>query len=435
MTRKGRSGSAQKHRTNLRLRSGQASRESLMENIERDIGLIKRGAVEIISEGELREKLKTSYEKNTPLKIKAGFDPSAPDLHLGHTVLLRKLKLFQELGHMVYFLIGDFTARIGDPSGRSTTRRQLSEEEVKRNVSTYERQVFKILDKKRTRIVYNSGWCEKMRFEDVLGLASRYTIARLLERDDFSRRFKEDKPITILEFLYPLIQGYDSVVLGADAELGGTDQKFNLLVGRELMRDYGKTPQVIITTPLLEGTDGMEKMSKSLNNYIGIDETARDMFGKIMSIPDELMSKYYELLTDLPLEPLRDLHPRQAKVNLARDIVKQYHGEKEAEKVAGEFDRVFKEKELPENILEFKIPSNELKDNKIWIVKLIRLLNFASSNAEARRLIEQGGVTIDGEKVSNPDLEIGVNKPIVLKVGKLKFAKIFPPKIFPSEKF
>ncbi len=407
----------------------------MLKKIEKELELIRRGVVEIISQEELRDKLEVSYEKNIPLKIKAGFDPSAPDLHLGHTVLLRKLKLFQELGHMVYFLIGDFTARIGDPSGRSTTRRQLSEEEVKRNVSTYERQVFKILDKKRTRIVYNSGWCEKMRFEEVLGLASRYTVARLLERDDFSRRFKEDKPITILEFLYPLIQGYDSVVLGADVELGGTDQKFNLLVGRELMRDYGKTPQLIITTPLLEGTDGMEKMSKSLNNYIGIDETARDMFGKIMSIPDELMSKYYELLTDLPLEPLRDLHPRQAKVNLARDIVKQYHGEKEAEKVAGEFDRVFKEKELPENILEFKIPSNELKDNKIWIVKLIRLLNFASSNAEARRLIEQGGVTIDGEKVSNPDLEIGVNKPIVLKVGKLKFAKIFPPKIFPSEKF
>ncbi|MCX5656953.1 MAG: tyrosine--tRNA ligase, partial [Candidatus Omnitrophica bacterium] len=377
-----------------------------MKNIEQELGLIKRGTIEIISEGELLKRLKSSYEKKVPLRVKAGFDPSAPDLHLGHTVLLRKLKLFQHLGHTVYFLIGDFTARIGDPSGRSLTRKQLSKEEVKKNVRTYERQIFKILDKRKTRIVYNSRWCEKMKFEDVLGLASRYTVARLLERDDFSKRFKEDKPITLLEFLYPLIQGYDSVVLDADIELGGTDQKFNLLVGRGLQRDYGKESQVVITMPLLEGTDGVDKMSKSLNNYIGIEEPARDMFGKIMSIPDSLMPKYYELLTDLPLEKLKELHPRQAKVNLAREIVRQYHGDKEAERAACEFDEVFKEKKLPRDILEFRVASNELKEGKIWIVKLICLLDFSSSRAEARRLIEQGGVTLDGEKVTNPDLEI-----------------------------
>jgi tyrosyl-tRNA synthetase len=401
-----------------------------MKDLNKELELIKRGAVEIISEAELLQKLRASYDKKAALKIKAGFDPSAPDLHLGHTVLLRKLKLFQELGHTVYFLIGDFTARIGDPSGRSATRRRLSEEEVKDNVSTYERQVFKILDRNRTKIVYNSGWCEKMKFSDVLGLASHYTVARLLERDDFARRYKEDKPITMLEFLYPLIQGYDSVVLDTDIELGGTDQKFNLLVGRELMRDYGKIPQVVITMPLLEGTDGKEKMSKSLDNYVGIEETAKDMFGKLMSIPDELMPKYYELLTELPLEQSKQLHPRDTKVKLAAEIVRQYRGEKEAAKVAGEFDRVFKEKEFPQDILEYKIPAGELKDGKIWIIKLIRLLNFAPTNAEARRLLEQGGVSVDGEKITTSDLEIEVKKPILLKVGKLKFAKIFPQEKF-----
>jgi len=396
----------------------------MLKKIENELGLIRRGAIEIISEEELREKLKASYEKKVSLKIKAGFDPSAPDLHLGHTVLFRKLRLFQELGHTVYFLIGDFTARIGDPSGRGATRKQLSREEVAKNVATYERQVFRILDKKKTEIVYNSSWCEAMKFEDVLGLASRYTVARLLERDDFAKRYKENKPITMLEFLYPLIQGYDSVVLDADIEIGGTDQKFNLLVGRELMRDYGKTPQVVITMPLLEGTDGKDKMSKSLNNYVGVEESAKDMFGKLMSIPDELMPKYYELLTELPIELRKELHPRDAKVKLAREIVRQYYGEKEAAKVAEDFDSVFKKKELPKDILEYRIPPAELKDGKIWVVKLIRLLSFASTNAEARRLIEQGGVTIDGGKVTNPYLEIEVKKPMVLKVGKLKFAKI-----------
>ncbi|MCM8784291.1 MAG: tyrosine--tRNA ligase [Candidatus Omnitrophica bacterium] len=399
--------------------------ETLREKIEKDIELIQRGAVDIISLEELHQKLKNFYERGVPLKIKAGFDPSAPDLHLGHTVLLRKLKLFQDLGHVVYFLIGDFTARIGDPSGRSVTRKPLSREEVKKNVSTYEKQIFKILDKGKTKIVYNSSWCEKMKFENILDLASRYTVARLLERDDFSKRYKENRPITLLEFLYPLIQGYDSVVLDADLEIGGTDQKFNLLVGRELMRDYGKSPQIILTMPLLEGTDGKEKMSKSLNNYIGIDEDSQEMFGKIMSIPDEIMPKYYELLTNFPLEVLKNTHPREAKLNLAKDIVRQYHGVIKAEDAFENFERVFKSKEVPENILEFRVPRGDLKNDRIWIVKLMRLLNFASTNAEARRLIEQGGVSLNGEKITNSDLEIELKKPVVLKVGKLKFAKIF----------
>ncbi|MCM8766353.1 MAG: tyrosine--tRNA ligase [Candidatus Omnitrophica bacterium] len=394
--------------------------------IEKEIELLKRGTVEIISEEELRAKLKSAYKENKPLKIKAGFDPSAPDLHLGHTVLLRKLKLFQELGHLVYFLIGDFTARIGDPSGRSTTRKPLSRAEVEKNVLTYEKQIFKILDQKKTRIVYNSSWCEKMKFENILDLASRYTVARLLERDDFLKRYKENRPITLLEFFYPLIQGYDSVVLEADVELGGTDQKFNLLVGRELMRDYGKSPQVIITLPLLEGTDGKEKMSKSLNNYIGITEPPQEMFGKIMSIPDEIMPKYYELLTDFSLDSLREMHPREAKFNLAKEIVRQYYGDNKAEESAREFDRIFRDREIPQEIEEYRIPLGELKENKIWIVKLIRLLNFASSHAEARRLIEQGGVTLDGEKINNPESEIEINRPIIIKVGKFKFAKVIP---------
>ncbi|MCM8778961.1 MAG: tyrosine--tRNA ligase [Candidatus Omnitrophica bacterium] len=397
-----------------------------IKDIEKELGLIKRGTVEIISEEELQEKLQFAYTRKKPLKIKAGFDPSAPDLHLGHTVLLRKLKLFQELGHIVYFLIGDFTARIGDPSGRSTTRRPLSKEEVEKNVLTYEQQIFKILERKRTKIVYNSSWCEKMKFEDILDLASRYTVARLLERDDFLKRYKENKPITLLEFFYPLIQGYDSVVLEADVEMGGTDQKFNLLVGRELMRDYGKSPQVIITLPLLEGTDGKEKMSKSLDNYIGINESPKDMFGKIMSIPDEIMPRYYELLTDLPLDSLKNMHPREAKFNLAKEIVSQYYGKEKAEESAREFDRVFRMREIPQKMEVYRLPPEELKDNKIWIVKLMRLLNFASSNAEARRLISQGGVTINGERVTNPDLEIEVINPLVIKAGKLKFARVLP---------
>jgi len=399
-------------------------KKSLEEKIEKDLELIQRGTVEIISLEELREKIKNFYEKGIPLKVKAGFDPSAPDIHLGHTVLLRKMRMFQDLGHTVYFLIGDFTARIGDPSGRSTTRRPLTHEEVKKNVLTYEKQIYKILDKEKTKIVYNSSWYGKMKFEEILDLASHYTVARLLERDDFLKRYKENKPITLLEFLYPLMQGYDSVVLDADIELGGTDQKFNLLVGRELMRDYGKAPQVIITLPLLEGTDGKEKMSKSLNNYIGIDEAPEAMFGKIMSIPDEIMPKYYELLTNLPLDILKNKHPREAKFNLAEEIVRQYYGEEKAKKTGQEFERVFKEKEVPENIIEFKLSPSELKERRIWIVKLMRLLNFASSNAEARRLIEQGGVTLDGEKITDPNLEVEIKKPLILKVGKFKFAKI-----------
>lgn len=395
-------------------------------DIKKQIELIKKGAAEVIFEKELEDKLRESAAKKRPLNIKAGFDPSAPDIHLGHTVLLRKLRLFQDLGHKVLFLIGDFTGRIGDPSGQSEIRKQISKKEVQENAKTYERQIFKILDKKKTEVVFNSAWCEKLKFEDVINLASKYTVARMLERDDFANRYSQKRPISILEFLYPLIQGYDSVELKADVELGGTDQKFNLLVGRDIQREFKQAPQVIITMPILKGTDGVQKMSKSLNNYIGINEPADEIFGKIMSISDDLMLEYYELLTDKSAENIKKdidsgaLHPKDAKKALARQIIEELCGRKRAAEAEKEFESVFKHRELPKDI-----PVYEAKEKEINIINLLFDSGLAPSSTEARRLINQGAVKIDGRKIADLNYTVNLTKtPLILQAGKRKFKKI-----------
>lgn len=395
-------------------------------DIKKQIELIKKGAAEVIFEKELEDKMQEAAKKKRPLNIKAGFDPSAPDIHLGHTVLLKKLRLFQDLGHKVFFLIGDFTGRIGDPSGQSEIRKQLSKKQVQENARTYERQIFKILDKNKTEVVFNSKWCEKMKFEDVLNLANKYTVARMLERDDFANRYKQNRPISVLEFLYPLIQGYDSVELKADVELGGTDQKFNLLVGREIQREFGQTPQVIITMPILKGTDGVLKMSKSLNNYIGINEEPDEIFGKLMSISDTLMLEYYELLTDkTSIEIKKDIdsgvvHPKDAKKNLARQIIEELYGKKQATDAEERFESVFKHKELPQDISVY-----ETSEKEIPIIKLLADTKLAPSSTEARRLIAQGAVKVDGKKVSDLNLKVKIGQgPLILQIGKRKFKKI-----------
>ncbi len=401
--------------------------------IRNDKELLMRGTEEILPLDEFEKKLERSERENKPLIIKAGFDPTAPDIHLGHAVLLRKMRHFQDMGHTVVFLIGDFTGMIGDPSGRSVTRKPLTREQVLENAETYKRQVFKILDREKTKVVFNSEWCAPMTFNDVLALTARYNVARMLERDDFDKRYKGGVPITILEFMYPLVQGYDSVVLKADIELGGSDQKFNLLVGRDLQREYGQEPQVIMTVPLMVGTDGVQKMSKSLHNYIGINEPPKDIFGKVMSISDDLMFLYYELITDIPRaeiakfkEGIADgsLHPRNVKVNLAKNICAQFYDDETAEHAAAEFDRVFANKELPDEIPEFRIPDMEKTGGKIWIVKLMVLAGTAASNGEARRLIKGGGVTFGGEKIAAEDFELALPAEGILKVGKRKFVKI-----------
>lgn len=395
-------------------------------NINKQLEIIKRGVEEIVTEDELIQKLKLSLKKKIPLNIKAGFDPSAPDLHLGHMVLLKKLKDFQDLGHKVYFLIGDFTARIGDPSGQKETRPILTKEQVEENAKTYKEQIFKVLDSKRTKVVFNSQWLEKMKFQDVLELTSHYTVARILERDDFFGRYKEGKPISLTEFLYPLIQGYDSVVLKADVELGGRDQKFNLLVGRELQKDYNQRPQVIITLPILEGRDGIQKMSKSFGNYIGIQEKPKDIFGKIMSIPDSLIIRYATLLTNLDINQLDKMPAMDAKLKLAEVIVSQLYGEEQAVKERENFIKVFSGKEIPQEIEEFKIPQSQLVNSKIWIVNLLTLVKFANSNSQARRLIKHGAVSINGQKINDENLELKIDKEFILRVGRYRFKKILP---------
>ncbi len=394
-------------------------------DVNQQLNIIKRGASEIISEEELVARLNWSKKTGRPLKIKAGFDPTAPDIHLGHTVLLRKLKHFQDLGHIVYFLIGDFTGRIGDPSGVSEIRKQLTREEVLRNAKTYKEQIFKVLSPKKTRIVFNSRWYERMSFADIISLSNKYTVARMLERDDFAKRFKEGRPISILEFLYPLIQGYDSVVLGADVELGGTDQKFNLLVGRELQREYGQMPQVVLTMPLLEGTDGINKMSKSLGNYIGINEALKEIFGKVMSISDELMFRYYELLTDEDIEAVRKIHPKDAKLRLAFLICQSYYGQKSAQEARREFENIFKEKNIPKNIPCRKII---IQEKSLAIVRLldydIDLLYTNNTKNEFRRLIKQGAVKVNGEKISSVDFELLAGQEYLIQVAKRSFVKV-----------
>jgi len=393
--------------------------------VTEQLEIIRRGAAEIISEKELSRLLETGK----PLRVKAGFDPTAPDLHLGHTVLLQKMKQFQELGHEVIFLIGDFTGMIGDPTGKSETRKPLSPEELRENAATYLEQVYKILDKDRTTVAYNSEWMNRFSSADMIRLAARYTVARMLERDDFQKRLQQNLPISIHEMFYPLIQGYDSVALKADIELGGTDQKFNLLVGRDLQRDYGMAPQAILTMPLLEGTDSVNKMSKSLGNAIGITETPRDMFGKLMSISDTLMWRYYELLSGVSVADLESLrqqaasgqaNPKDAKVKLAREIVARFHSGEQAEQAAREFENVFKKKRLPDTI-----PTAATWGAKpMWVCKVLAEHSLTEGTSQARRLIRQGAVSINGEKISDLDLQLDGNKTYLIKVGKKKFLQI-----------
>ncbi|MDD3345487.1 MAG: tyrosine--tRNA ligase [Candidatus Omnitrophica bacterium] len=387
-----------------------------MKNVEEQLKLIRRGVVEAISGDELRKKLEWSVKSGRPLKVKAGFDPTAPDLHLGHTVLLRKLRQFQDLGHEVYFLIGDFTGRIGDPTGRSEIRKQLTRQEVAKNARTYKKQVSKILDVKKLKIVFNSRWFERMQVADILKLTTLASVSQMLAREDFKKRYSQGENISILEFIYPLMQGYDSVMLKADIELGGTDQIFNLLVGRDLQKDFNQHQQVVLTMPLLEGTDGVQKMSKSYGNYIGINETAKEMFGKVMSVSDELMLKYYELLTDEDMDAVKKMHPREAKVKLAKIIITQYHSAQAAEKEAAEFTRVFSQKEVPQDMPVFKAGG---KKNVLAILLESKLV--ASGN-EARRLIKQGAVSFNNVKIDKDDFIPG--EPGILKAGSRRFLKI-----------
>ena len=396
---------------------------------ETQLETIKRGTVEIIVEAELLRKLQKSFTENRPLKIKAGFDPTAPDIHLGHTVLLEKMRQLQDIGHEVIFLIGDFTGMIGDPSGKSEMRKPLTKEQVIENAKTYREQIFKILDPERTKVVFNSEWMSSMSAEDIIRLASRYTVARMLEREDFKQRWINLSPISIHEFMYPLIQGYDSVMLNADVELGGTDQKFNLIVGRELQKEYGQEPQSLVLMPLLEGLDGVKKMSKSLGNYIGITEPPKEMYGKIMSIRDELMLRYYELLSHISLKELNllkediekgTIHPKKAKENLALEIVERYWGKDEALKAKEEFEHVFKEKGLPDEIPVFEL---EWEEDEMWLPKIMKLSGLTSSTGEAIRLIKQGGVSINDKKYADPDGKL-VRGSYLFKVGKRRFMKV-----------
>lgn len=386
-----------------------------MKNVREQLEVLKRGVAEIIPEEDLARKLSTCK----PLRIKWGADPSAPDLHLGHTVILNKLRQFQDLGHEVLFLIGDFTARIGDPSGRSETRKILSQQEVKKNAKTYQDQIFKILSRSKTKVVYNSRWLKKMNLVDIFKLSSQYTVARMLERKDFSQRFEEERDISVVEFLYPLLQGYDSVHLKADVEIGGTDQKFNLLMGRTLQQRYGQDPQVVVTLPLLEGTDGGKKMSKSLGNYIGITEPPGEIFGKIMSISDELMLRYYQLLADFDLEEIKKMHPKEAKKKLAGLLVARFYGEKEARKAEEEFESIFKEGNIPQDI-----PLKMFKGHEITLVDLLVEGGMADSKSQARRLIKQGGVSIDGQIIKEEKSMVALKGEKVVKAGKRKFLRI-----------
>ena len=403
------------------------------DEIQRQLSILKANTVNFISEELFGEILKKSISENKPLKIKFGADPTAPDIHLGHMVVLNKLRQFQELGHVVEFIIGDFTAMIGDPSGKSETRKPLTKEQVANHAKTYQEQIFKILDKEKTKVIFNSSWFNDMNFKDVLKLTASYSVARMLERDDFSKRYKSGQSISIVEFLYPLMQGYDSVMLDSDIELGGTDQTFNLLVGRDLQRDAGQKEQVIITMPILEGTDGVQKMSKSLGNYIGITEAPKDIFGKVMSISDDLMFRYYRLLTSRTEDEVVELenavkggktHPMDLKKGLARELVAKFYDKDTAIHAEEEFTSVFSNKNLPEDIPVIKINSLELEDGKIWICRLLQVCNLTKSNSEARRMIQQGAVQCNSEKVQSVDAQIVPEDDMILKVGKRRFAKL-----------
>ncbi len=398
--------------------------------LDRQLELILRGTVEVIQLDELKAKLTESLKEQRPLKIKAGFDPTAPDLHLGHTVLIQKLKHFQDLGHQVIFLIGDFTGMIGDPSGVSETRKALTKEQVLANAKTYEQQIFKTLDQEKTRIEFNSRWMSAMPTEKMVDICSHYSVARMLERDDFSKRYRDQKPISIHEFLYPLVQGYDSVALEADVELGGTDQKFNLLVGRDLQRDYGQKPQVVLTMPLLEGTDGVRKMSKSFGNVIALEDRPADMFGKLMSISDDLMMRYYELLTVSNLEDVKQQHPMEAKKALAEKIVRQYHGDDGADEAKADFQQRFQKRDFPdEPDAHIVLKTQDFEDPKHPSLSLVAILmktGLVPSKGEARRLISQKAIQVDGEKVDdiNGVLNFKPEQKFSMKIGKRKFAVV-----------
>lgn len=402
-------------------------------DVNQQINLLKRGVAEIVPEEELVKKLTKSQKDNKPLNIKLGLDPTAPDLHLGHTVVLRKLKQFQDLGHQVIIVLGDATGCVGDPSGKSETRKQLSREVVLANATTYQEQLFKILDEAKTKVVFNSTWFNQMEFIEVLDLASKYTVARMLEREDFSQRFKECKPISIHEFFYPLMQGYDSVALKADVELGGTDQKFNLLMGRTLQKEFRQEPQVALMMPIIEGTDGVQKMSKSLGNYVGINESPDEMYGKLMSIPDELMVRYLELVTEVPMDQVKataaglekgELHPKEIKQNLAREVVTMYHDEKAAQAAEERFNNLFAKGVLPDDMPEMLLEQDQLEDGRISIVKLLVVVRLAPSTSEARRLVQQGGVKINEEKIDTVDEKIVIENDMVVRAGKRKFLRL-----------
>jgi len=401
-----------------------------MKSVEEQIALIERGCVDLISREDLEKKLKRAIETDTPLTVKAGFDPTAPDLHLGHTVLLQKLRHFQQLGHEINFLIGDFTGLIGDPTGKSDTRPPLTRDDILRNAETYKEQVFKILDPEKTKVVFNSAWLGELTSYEMIRLASQLTVARMLERDDFKKRFESNRPISIHEFLYPLIQGYDSVALEADVELGGTDQLFNLLMGRDLQRSKGQEPQVVLTMPLLEGLDGVNKMSKSLGNYIGISESPDDIFGKVLSVSDELMFRFYELLSDLTIEEIAVLkndmeqgrvHPKAVKVRLAKELVTRFHDQETADAAERNFEQVFAKHELPDDIPEKTV---SVEDDAIWLPKLLLEAELVKSTSDGRRMVKQNAVSVDGEKVSDVNAEIPAGGEVLLKVGKRRFCKV-----------
>ncbi|OPJ56730.1 tyrosine--tRNA ligase [Alkalithermobacter paradoxus] len=402
-----------------------------MIDVNEQLKIIKKGTAELISEEELVKKLEKSIKENKPLRIKLGLDPSAPDIHLGHTVVLRKLKAFQDLGHKVVIIIGDYTGMIGDPTGKSETRKRLSREDVLKNAQTYQDQIFKILDKEKTEVRFNGEWLGKMSFMDVGELASKYTVARMLERDDFKKRFSNNQPISIHEFFYPLMQGYDSVAINSDVEMGGTDQKFNILMGRTLQKEYGQESQVALLMPILEGTDGVKKMSKSLGNYIGIYEDPKEMYGKTMSIPDELIIRYFELVTDIHPDEIEKMktdmendavNPRDLKMKLAREIVKLYHGEEKSIEAEEHFKSLFQKKAIPDDIDVFEVEEDLLEDGLFFIPKLVVHIGLCPSTSEARRLFKQGGIKLNGEKIENE--KVSLTEEDVIQVGKRKFAKI-----------
>jgi len=400
-----------------------------MVSIKEQLELIERGAVDCISREELIKKLEKSQKTGIPLKVKAGFDPTAPDLHLGHTVLLQKLKHFQDLGHEIFFLIGDFTGMIGDPTGKSVTRKALTVEEVAENAESYKAQVFKILDPEKTRVVFNSTWLGKLSSYEMIKLASELTVARMLERDDFKKRFENGKPISIHEFLYPLVQGYDSVAMEADVELGGTDQRFNLLVGRDLQRSHGQEPQIVITMPLLEGLDGVNKMSKSLGNYIGITESAENIYGKVLSISDDLMFRYYELLSDLSNSDIAGLkesivegtlHPKEVKQRLARELTSRFHSSAAALVAEENFENVFKKGGIPDDIREVVCSVSE----EIWLPQLLVDADLVKSTSDGRRMIKQNAVSIDGEKITDVNCAVSPVGKLLIRVGKRRFCRV-----------